>query len=85
MTATPQRESEGIWKGELKDAKWELQRCGILLEGSGEGGGLEGGLQKVKGKQGRYSDGGKRIYEALGSAMHALEMMDGGEVWLKFH
>lgn len=51
MTATPQRESEGIGKGELKDAKWEL--CGILLEGSGEGGGLEGGLQKVKGKQGR--------------------------------
>lgn len=51
-----------------------------MLEGSGEGGGLEGGLQKVKGKQGRYSDGGKRIYEALGSAMHALEMMDGGEV-----
>lgn len=82
VTGTPQRESEGIGKRELKDAKWELQRCGILLEGSGDGGGggLEGGLQKVKGKQGRYSDGGNRMYEALGSAMHALEMMDGGEM-----
>lgn len=36
MTATPQRESEGIGRGELKDAKWELQRCGILLEGKRE-------------------------------------------------
>lgn len=25
MTATPQRESEGIGRGELKDAKWELR------------------------------------------------------------
>lgn len=53
MTATPQREREGIGKGELKDAKWELQRCGILLEGSREREVVEGGLQRSEGKQGR--------------------------------
>lgn len=51
MTATPQRESEGIGRGELKDAKWELQRCGIspgereMQRNGGGGGGGAGQLR----------------------------------------
>lgn len=72
MTATPQRESEGIGRGELKDAKWELQRCGISpgereMQRNGGGGG---------GELGSYGDAGKRISEAFGSTMPTLDMTD---------
>lgn len=77
MTATPQRESKGIGRGELKDAKWELQRCGILLEGERE---KERDAKEWGVEQGSHSDRGKEICEALGSAVHTLDMTDGREM-----
>lgn len=77
MTATPLRESEEIRRGELKDAKWELQRCGIS---PGERERCKGMGWGEGGELGSYGDAGKRICKAFGSTMPTLDMTDGREM-----
>lgn len=80
MTATPQRESEGIGRGELKDAKGELQRCGILLEGERERERCKGGWWGGGGVGTRQPVTEPEICEALGSTVHTFDKTDGTEL-----
>lgn len=74
MTATPQRESEGIGRGELKDVKWELQRLWNLTGRERERCNMGWGVL------GSHGDEGKRICEAFGRTMPTLDMTDGREI-----